>query len=210
MMYINPFQDLPEDVREGLLKAGWIPGKPTRCSDANSGFISRIGRWLGGKPVRRSDHGLAGHEAARQVLEQLAGLEIAPTSVIGKERPLRVFFETAIAEGYEEEIEELGKRLHVQLAPIGNVGNGVAILLMADSGHILLLGYADKGAMVVGTTFGEGMSRVLGGRKAKPIVFSDDPNRTFWNDEFEADPTAFRPGPEGLNSLIEMNPRANP
>ena len=206
-MSTNPFQDLPEAVRRSFLEAGWAPGKSRQCGNVPPGFISRVKKWFRGKPLRSGEQELTGHLAAREVLDQLAGLEIAPIQATGKERPLRVSFETAIAKGYGEEIEELGKRLRVQLAPIGNVGNGVAILLMADSGHVLLLGYADKGAMVAGTTFGEGMSRVLGGCAARPIVFSDDPNRTFWNDAFEADPTAFRPGPEGLSGLIEMNPR---
>lgn len=183
-MQTNPLQQLPEVVKMALLKAGWVPGKVRPHGDC----------------LWKTEHQLAQH-----VLDELAGLNIAPMPSTGSYRPLSVSLTPAIAKGYEAEIEDLGARLRTRLTPIANVGNGVAIMLLAESGHVLFLGFADRGVLVAGISFGEAMQRTLQGQWIRPMIFDNDPDKIFWNDEFGADPHTFRPGYDGLRSLVKID-----
>jgi hypothetical protein len=112
-----------------------------------------------------------------------------------------------IAEGYEDEIGEIEKRLKTRISPIANVGNGVAIMLLAETGHVLLLGYSSRGLLLAGMSFGEGVKAILAGEMKRPVFFTDDPQKLFWNDQWDPqDASTFFLGYEGLNSDSPAKP----
>ena len=178
----DPLLNLPNPVRSALLKAGWIPGA-----------------LRGPRPLGT----LVAHSNAERILAELHGLEVMPFEEAGRWRKFRVCFGPEIARGYEDEIRELGVRLNAHVAPIANVGNGVAIMLISDTGHILLLGYAESGVLLAGSTFGEAMQKTLAGEGFRTVCFTGDGDGRFWNEEFDYDdPTNYHPGPTGLRGPI--------
>lgn len=179
-MDTEPLKHLPELVRSALIKAGWKPGV-SRCRSSPTVDVA---------------------QSAERILTELHGLEALPVEGASPWRKFRVRFETDIAQGYEEEIRELERRLHVHLAPVANVGNGVAIMLIADTGHVLLLGYAGKGVLLAGATFGEAMHKTLTGEGFRTVCFTDDAEGQFLYEGFDrSDPTNYWPGPRGLREL---------
>ena len=154
MEKIDPLTDLAPEVEAALLKAGWRPDAKRNDNVGSTGSRSLAGK----------------------VLASLHDLKVQPPVSTGTFRPLGVNFDPTIAYGYEAAIKNLGRCLNVELVPIGSVGGGLAILLMAETGHLLLLGYAEPGLMLAGKSFSEGMKRILLGEPMPAIQPSIDPD----------------------------------
>jgi len=142
--------------------------------------------------------------AAGVVLDELYGIQVEALPQKGPLAPLGVKFDPRVARNHLHLVDELSIRLRTVLTPVADVGNGVAILLMADSGEGILLGYSAKGVFFAGTDIWVSLENLLTGGMISPIVFNEDPDDPFWEDdirEFPSYPQAWRPGPEGLREF---------
>jgi len=172
---------MPPIVQKSFFKAGWKHG---------------------GIRIRTVEvPGIKSFPFAAEILRELNGIEIHPTAHTGATVPMRIKFGTGIVRGYEDEVRALGNALCVSLFPIADVGNGVAILLLAESGELLLLGYATPGVYLAGKTFAEGIAGILGGSLMSPLFIVNDPGLIFRNPDLgPEDPPALTVPLKGLSA----------
>ena len=200
-MPISPLIDLPQDVSQALLSAGWKPGKiRKRPYPALKPLLEPLSWWKRRNrlPRRPPKAVLEEFPLASQILDELHGIKVKPIMQDKLHFGTNVEFDPLFVEGQEEEVVTLGELLCVHLYPLGVVDNMMATLLIADTGHLLMLGMPVRGVLLCGDSFGQGMRSILTGEKERPIFFENDPNGIFLGPWESDHPMAFRPGKSGL------------
>ena len=137
-----------------------------------------------------------------EVLKELYGLEIPALERRGEYIPNCISFDPLLAWTVEDDIQELAALLKVRLCPIGIAGRSMAFILLADTGHLLLMGIAEFGVLLEGNSLEAGMSRILHGESGDSLLFSEAPESRLASVHLTApgkEPIAI--GPEGIRGI---------
>jgi hypothetical protein len=193
----EPLTDLPENVRNELLQAGWVPGK-NRRSEVRISQSHQSGRLLSSTiRLLKCGYWKTGYKSpyedpfhvdkmfdlfpsALVVIDELYNLALT-------ERKL-VEFKFFGLDGFESEINRLSDLLNLNLVPIGEVPSS-SIIVMSEDQHIFELSWVVTGVLYLGKGFGNVMNRMMRRMPFRPVVFTDaqDPSQWFKYDDFIPD-----------------------
>jgi hypothetical protein len=201
-MESTPLQNLAAEVSQALIFAGWKPGMiRKRPRPALSPLLKPLPWWQrkrGRLQRRLPEASLEEFPLASLILDELYGLKVTPIRQDLKHFGVNVKFDPLMVEGQEGEVAKLGDLLCVRLYPLGIVDNSIAILLIADTGHTLMLGIPSRGVILCGDSFGQGMYSILAGEPIRPIFFENDMDNAFLGPWETDHPLAVRIGKAGL------------
>lgn len=215
----SPLDRLPKEVSAALVAAGWRPGVPRRriSTSGVSRLLRHVRRAMMSRDWRsRHEYGTGApfgeFGAASKVRNELDRLKIEPLMRLGPLMPLNVAFTLEhLHKNHDDDIRVLGELLKVRLCAIGNAGRWMSILLLADSGHVMELGFEEAGVYLMGTNLGDALRRILTGECGVPVEFSaeQDPDGRFRRERSPADevcPNRVALRPSALQGIHGLEP----